>query len=233
MHKEIVHFKWRLFSFWCRERHLDVNWPLCSVLEFSQDHFSAGLTPSTIKVYVVAICATHILMDRASLGRHLLVSHFHKMSKVSFLHESSFLPWVLVDRRSLYGTFWAPDVTLWERSLKVAITLFKRVVGLQDLSIASFRLEFAPGGVKVILHLSLLPQFHIWWFFRLSVLCLFNLWNRRGLLVRLNLLCPVQALSIYVHSSGQWHKSQQLFFVCFGAYSRVEHAWNLSRGCTI
>lgn len=36
---------------------------------------------------------------------------------------------------------------------------------------------------------------------------------------RLNILCPFWALSIYVHHSGQWRKSEQLF-VCFGSRSR-------------
>lgn len=53
-----------------------VNSPLGSLLEFLQDYFSVGLTPSAIKVFVLAISANHIPINGASLGRHPLVSRF-------------------------------------------------------------------------------------------------------------------------------------------------------------
>ncbi len=36
---------------------------------------------------------------------------------------------------------------------------------------------------------------------------------------RLNLLCPVRALQIYVHRTSQWRKSEQLF-ICYGGRNR-------------
>ncbi len=66
-----------MFSTWCRERELDpVNCLVASVLEFLQDHFPAGLTPSTLKVYVAVIAAFHAPLDVGPLGRHQLVVHF-------------------------------------------------------------------------------------------------------------------------------------------------------------
>ena len=53
-----------------------VNCPVASVLEFLQDHCSAGLTPSTLKVYVAAIAAFHAPLGDGPLGRHQLFVRF-------------------------------------------------------------------------------------------------------------------------------------------------------------
>ncbi len=50
--------KWKVFTSWCSDHQLDpVNCPVGTVLEFLQDRFTAGLAPSTLKVYVAAISA--------------------------------------------------------------------------------------------------------------------------------------------------------------------------------
>lgn len=46
------------------------------MLEFLQDHFSAGLSPCTLKVYVADITAFHSLLGGGSLGKHHLVTRF-------------------------------------------------------------------------------------------------------------------------------------------------------------
>lgn len=46
------------------------------MLEFLQERFSAGLAPSTLKVYVAGIDAHHALLGGQSLGRNMLVTHF-------------------------------------------------------------------------------------------------------------------------------------------------------------
>ncbi len=46
------------------------------MLKFLQDRFTAGLAPSTLKVYVVAISAYHIPLGGMSLGKDPLVSSF-------------------------------------------------------------------------------------------------------------------------------------------------------------
>ncbi len=59
--RRLYGLKWNVFSTWCRECRLDpVTCPVASVLEFLQDRFSAGLIPSTLKVYVDAIAAFHV-----------------------------------------------------------------------------------------------------------------------------------------------------------------------------
>lgn len=41
-----------------------------AVLEFLQERFSTGLSPSTLKVYVEALAAYPVTFSRVSLGRH-------------------------------------------------------------------------------------------------------------------------------------------------------------------
>ncbi len=54
--------KWRVFTSWCSDHQLDpVNCPVGTVLEFPQERFTAGLSPPTLKVYVVAIVLTIFL----------------------------------------------------------------------------------------------------------------------------------------------------------------------------
>ncbi len=56
--RKLYALKWKLFTSWCRDRQLDpVNCPVGTVLEFLQARLSAGLTHSTLKVYVAAISA--------------------------------------------------------------------------------------------------------------------------------------------------------------------------------
>jgi len=47
--------KWRVFTLWSRNSQLGpVNCLIRTVLEILQDRFSSGLSPSTLKVYMVA-----------------------------------------------------------------------------------------------------------------------------------------------------------------------------------
>lgn len=69
--------KWSVFSTWCRERSVDpVTCPVVQVLEFLQDRFSAGLSPSTLKVYVAAISSFHTPLREGFLGKLPLVVLF-------------------------------------------------------------------------------------------------------------------------------------------------------------
>ncbi len=93
--KKLYALKWRLFTSWCGDRQLDpVNCPIGTVLEFLQARFSAGLTHSTLKVYVAAIAAYHATLGGQSVGK-------------DWLHVSSAVWWgwgLRYDRVSLLGT---------------------------------------------------------------------------------------------------------------------------------
>ncbi len=56
--RKLYALKWKVFTSRCSDHQLDpVNCPVGTVLEFLQDRFTAGLAPSTLKVYVAAISA--------------------------------------------------------------------------------------------------------------------------------------------------------------------------------
>ncbi|XP_077052948.1 adhesion G-protein coupled receptor G1-like [Siphateles boraxobius] len=75
--RKLYCLKWNVFTVWFRQREVDlVNCSMASVLELLQERFSAGLTPSILKVYVAAIAAFHTPLSDGSLGRHQLVVRF-------------------------------------------------------------------------------------------------------------------------------------------------------------
>ncbi|XP_053085457.1 uncharacterized protein LOC117596033 [Pangasianodon hypophthalmus] len=75
--RKLYALKWKLFTSWCGDRRLDpVHCPVGTVLEFLQARLSAGLTHSTLKVYVAAIAACHAPLDGQSVGRHPWVTRF-------------------------------------------------------------------------------------------------------------------------------------------------------------
>ncbi len=75
--RKLYALKWKVYTSWCSDHQLDrVNYPVSAVLEFLQDWFTAGLAPSTLKVYVAAISAYHIPLGGMSLGKDPLVSRF-------------------------------------------------------------------------------------------------------------------------------------------------------------
>lgn len=74
--RKLYSLMWKLFISWCGERQLDpVNCLIDSVLEFLQEEFSTGLTPSTLKVYVAVIAAYPALLGGQSL--HYALGSWH------------------------------------------------------------------------------------------------------------------------------------------------------------
>ncbi|KAI2653807.1 enzymatic polyprotein [Labeo rohita] len=75
--RKLYALKWKLFTSWCGRYQQDpVNCPVGSVMEFLQDRLSAGLTHSTLKVYVAAIAAYHAPLGGLSVGKNPLVTRF-------------------------------------------------------------------------------------------------------------------------------------------------------------
>ncbi len=75
--RKLYGFKWRLFTSWCGDHQLDpVNCPIGTVLEFLQARFSAGLSHSTLRVYVAAIASYHAPMGGQSVGKDPLIIRF-------------------------------------------------------------------------------------------------------------------------------------------------------------
>ncbi|CAM4528872.1 unnamed protein product [Leuciscus chuanchicus] len=225
--RKLYALKWRVFTSWCSDRRLDpVHCPIGTVLEFLQDRFTAGLTPSTLKVYVAAIGAYHIPLGGMSVGKDPLVSRFLRGTwRLRPAVRSRVPPWDL--SFVLQGLFQAPFEPIEEVPEKfltlkalflLAISSLKRIGDLQALSVAPSCLEFAPGMVKAFLHprpgyIPKVPTNVV----RPVVLQAFcpppfqNADQEAN-----NLLCPVRALDAYVHRAALWRKSDQLF-VCFGS----------------
>ncbi len=71
--RKLYGLKWRFFTSWCGDHQLDpVNCPVGTVLEFLQARFSAGLSHSTLRVYVAAIASYHAPMGGQSVGKDSL-----------------------------------------------------------------------------------------------------------------------------------------------------------------
>ncbi len=219
-------FKWHIFENWCRAHHVDpVHCQVVSVLEFLQDKLSSGTCPGTLRVYVAAISACHVLIDGVSVGKHPLVARYIRGAKRLRPPTRATVPlWDLaIVLEGLVMTPFEPLESAPVRFLTLkmfflmAITSLKRVGDLQALSISPSCLDFAPGLTKVILHPhpNYLPKvpFSTMNPVVLEALCPppFTTPEQE----RLHLLCPVRALQIYVHCTSQWRKSEHLF-ICYG-----------------
>ena len=224
--RKLYSLKWNVFTSWCRERGVDpVDCAVASVLEFLQDRFSAGLTPSTLKVYVAAIGAFHSPLDGGPLGRHHLVARFLRGARrlrpaahprvpawdlavvLEGLAEAPFEPLESAEARNL---------TL-KVAFLLAITSLRRVGDLQALAVTPTCLEFAPGGVKAILHPrpGYVPKVPSSGMGSVFLQAFHPPPHATAEEARLHLLCPVRALRIYLDRSAHWRKSDQLL-VCFG-----------------
>ncbi len=118
-----------------------------------QARFSAGLTHSTLKVYVAAITAYHAPLGGQSVGRHPLVTRFLRGAlRLRPPVRSHVPPWDLaLVLEALCKPPFEPLEEVSDRVLTfktvflLAITSMKRVGDLQALSVAPSFLDFAPG----------------------------------------------------------------------------------------
>ncbi len=80
--RRIYAFKWHIFENWCMAHHVDpVHCQVVAVLEFLQEKLSSGTCPGTLRIYVAAISACHVLIDGVSVGKHPLVARFIRGAK--------------------------------------------------------------------------------------------------------------------------------------------------------
>ncbi len=200
-----------------------------SVLEFLQEKLSSDTCPGTLRVYVAAISACHVLIDGVSVGKHPLVARFIRGAKRLRPPTRATVPsWDLAI--VLEGLIMTPFEPLESAPIRfltlkmfflMAITSLKRIGDLQALSISPSCLDFAPGLVKVILHPhpNYLPKvpFSTMNPVVLEAFCPppFTTPEQE----RLHLLCPIRALQIYIHRTSQWRKSEQLF-ICYVGRNR-------------
>ncbi|KAI2661423.1 Transposon Ty3-G Gag-Pol polyprotein [Labeo rohita] len=228
--RKLYALKWKLFTSWCGRRQQNpVNCPVGSVLEFLQDRLSAGLSHSTLKVYVAAIAAYHAPLGGLSVGKNPLVTRFLRGALRLRPPVRPRVPsWdlsVVLDALCLPPFEPIEEISDCHLSFKtsflLALSSLKRVGDLQALSVAHSFLAFAPGLSKAFLHprtgyVPKVPSFAP----RPVVLQAFCPPPfREPDQQKLNCMCPVRALDAYVHRVATWRRSDQLF-VCFGPQRR-------------
>ncbi|KAL0147769.1 hypothetical protein M9458_056912, partial [Cirrhinus mrigala] len=226
--RRLYAFKWSVFSTWCSTCGKNpVSCDISVILSFLQELLDKGRSPSTLKVYVAAIAASHAPIAGQSIGRNNLVVRFLKGSRRMNPSRPHTIPtWDLSTvLRALKSSPFEPlsDADLKTLTLKSALLLalvsVKRIGDLQALSISPSCLEFGPGDSKVILkprhgYVPKVPSTP----FRAQVVTLSALPSSEGD-QELSLLCPVRALRMYVERSAPFRKSDQLF-VCFGGRNK-------------
>ncbi|KAI2664245.1 Transposon Ty3-G Gag-Pol polyprotein [Labeo rohita] len=190
---------------------------------------SAGLTHSTLKVYVAAIATYHAPLGGLSVGKDPLVTRFLRGALRLRPPVRSRVPsWDLsVVLEALCRPPFEPIEEISDSHLTIktvlliAITSLKTVGDLQALSVAPSFLDFAPGLAKAFLHPrpgyipkvpSSAPRPVV-----LQAFCPppFQEPDQQ----KLNCMCPDLALDTYVHRAAMWRKSDQLF-VCYGPAKR-------------
>ncbi len=203
--------KWSLFATWCSSRREDPR--RCTigvVLSFLQERLERRLSPSTLKVYVVAIAAHHDAVDGRSLGKHDLIVRFLKGARRMNPSRPPLVPsWDLsiVLAGLQRGPFEPLDsvelkfLTL-KTALLTALTSIKRVGDLQAFSVSEECLVFGPVYSHVVLrprpgYVPKVPTTP----FRDQVVNLQALPSEEAD-PALALLCPVRALRIYVTRTG-------------------------------
>ncbi|KAI2655577.1 Transposon Ty3-G Gag-Pol polyprotein [Labeo rohita] len=228
--RKLYALKWRLFTSWCERHQQDpVNCPVGTVLEFLQDRLSAGLSHSTLKVYVAAIAAYHAPLGGLSVGKDPLVSRFlHGALRLRPPVRSRVPSWDLsLVLEALCRPPFEPIEEISDRHLTIktvlliAITSLKRVGDLQALSVAPSFLDFAPGLAKPFLHPrpGYIPKVHSSAPRPVVLQAFCPPPFREPDQQKLNCMCPVRALDTYVHRAAMWRKSDQLF-VCYGPAKR-------------
>ncbi len=156
--RKLYGLKWRLFT---GDHQLDpVNCPVGTVLEFLQAWFSAGLSHSTLRVYVAAIASYHAPMGGQSVGKDPLITRFLRgVMRLRPRLRSRVPPWDLaVVVEALCKPPFEPIEEVSERLLTLktvlllAISSLKRVGDLQALSVAPSFIDSAPGLAKAFLY---------------------------------------------------------------------------------
>ncbi|KAI2660382.1 DNA-directed RNA polymerase subunit B' [Labeo rohita] len=228
--RKLYALKWKLFTSWCGHRQQDpVNCPVGSVLEFLQSRLSAGLSHSTLKVYVAVIAAYHAPLGGLSVGKDPLVTRFLRGALRLRPPVRPRVPsWDLsVVLEALCRPPFEPVEEISDRFLTLktvlllALSSLKRIGDLQALSVAPSFLDFAPGLSKAFLfpkagYVPKVPTSTP----RPVVLQAFCPPPFRDAdQQKLNCMCPVRALDAYVHRAARWRKSDQLF-VCYGPPKR-------------
>ena len=215
---------WRVFEQWCSQRPAQVvpyQASVVDVLTFLQEFLDRGLGLSSVKTHLAAISACHVGIDNQTMWKHPLVKQFMKGVRREHRVNRSLVPsWDLsLVLKALTTEPFEPlqAVNLKCLTLKVALlvalTTAKRVSDLHALSTSPECMRFDDRSTKVTIKANpaFIPKN------ALSVCVPVDLQafhpppftsdeDRR-----LNCLCPVRALRIYVDRTAPFRIGNQLF----------------------
>ncbi|XP_051980853.1 uncharacterized protein LOC127642225 [Xyrauchen texanus] len=215
--------KWRVFEEWCEGRRVtSYQCSITDILCFLQDLMDKGRSFSTIKVYLAAIAACHVGFDSATVGQHPLIRRFMKGARRSLPVPRRVVPeWdlsMVLDTMSQQPFEPLGSISLKNLSFKTALLLAlasaKRVSDMHAFSVHPSCTKFSLSGDKVFLRPN--PAFMPKCFpaFTCEVIELSALHPAPFSSTedqRLNALCPVCALRVYLDRTSSFRKSDQLF----------------------
>ncbi|XP_058483844.1 uncharacterized protein LOC131459867 [Solea solea] len=216
--------KWRVFERWCEAKQIiPFQCSVPEVLCFLQDLMDGDKAFSTIKVYLAAVSACHVGFGGAPVGQHPLIKRFMRGARRlrpvrKPLVPSWDLPMVL---EALSGLPFEPlefadlKVLSLKTILLLALTSASRIGELHALSVHDSCMQFSADYGKVILRPN--PAFvpkvsdSAYSCSTLELLAFHPPPFAGEDEKRLNALCPVRALRIYVDRTKGFRKSNQLF----------------------
>ena len=196
------------------------------ILTFLQDLLDKGRAFSTVKVYLAAISACHIGFGDKSAGQHPIVCRFMKGARrLRPVLRSLAAPWDLstvLDALSRPPFEPLQQVELKTLSFKTALLLAlastKRTSDIHALSVSPTCMQFLRGNSKVLLkpNPAFVPKvFDSALSYRpIELLAFHSPPFSSQEQERLNALCPVRALRVYVDRTAGFRKSEQLFVSC-------------------
>ena len=158
--RALYSYRWETFKTWCiRRNECPRSGSLTSVLEFLQELFEQGKSPSTLKVFLAAISACHERIDGKTVGANPLSIQFLKGAQRLRPRRLPSVPaWQLnVVLQELTKSPFEPlaDVDIEWLSLKVAfllaVTSAKRIGELHALSVHADCFYVKPDGTGIVL----------------------------------------------------------------------------------
>ncbi len=216
--------KWRVFERWCEtEDTILFQCSVQDVLCFLRDLLDGDKAFYTIKVYLAAISACHVGSGGAPIGQHPLIKRFVKGAcRLRPVHKPLVPSWDLpMVLEAFSGLPFEPlecadlKVISLKTILLLALTSARQISELQALSVHTSCLQFSPDYGKVMLRPN--PVFvpkvsdSAYSCSTLELLAFHPPPFAGEGEKRINSLCPVRALRIYMDRTKGFRKSNQLF----------------------
>ncbi|XP_056116182.1 uncharacterized protein LOC130092366 [Rhinichthys klamathensis goyatoka] len=219
--RSLYECKWGVFECWCAAKHeIPFQCSVAVVLSFLQDLIDQGKAFSTIKVYLAAISACHIGFDNKTVGQYPLVCRFMKGARRALPVSKPLSPsWdlaLVLEALSMSPFEPLDEIDLKILSFKTALLLAlasaKRVSEIHALSVHSACTQFMPEDAGVVLrpNPAFMPKI-VNSITPLELRAFYSPPFASSKQQKLNELCPVRALRIYIERTKGFRECDQLF----------------------